>query len=138
MLQLIGNVTKDATAKQVNGNKQVINFSIALNDGYKNAQGEWVDQTTYIECAFWSKANVASYLTTGRLVELYGRIYADAYTNGAGEAKGVIRCTVNKLKFHNSKATAKNTVTSNGKGSKKKRNNPESAEITEPVDDLPF
>jgi single-strand DNA-binding protein len=52
--------------------KQVVNFSVAVNDSYKNKQGERIEQTTYFDCAYWITANVARLLTKGTLVELTG------------------------------------------------------------------
>ena len=139
MLQLIGNLVKDAKTNTVNGDKQVINFTIALNDGYTNKEGQYIEQTTYVECAFWSKADLAKHLTTGKLVEVYGRIYPDAYITKEGEAAGVIRCTLNRLKFHNSKNASKEpTSTATPKGTKKGTRKAVTEPVTEPTDDLPF
>ena len=54
MVQLIGRITKNASINETNGGRKVVNFSIALNDGYKNKQGEWIDAVTFINCAYGS------------------------------------------------------------------------------------
>ena len=46
MNTIIGRVTKNAEINILKNDKQVVNFSIAINDSYKNRQGEKVEQTT--------------------------------------------------------------------------------------------
>ena len=33
--------------------KQVVNFSVATNDSYRNKQGERIEQTAYFDCSYW-------------------------------------------------------------------------------------
>lgn len=137
MLQLIGNVVKDATVKTVSSDKQVINFTIVLNYRYKKANGGVVEHPTFIDCEYWSKSEVYKYITKGRLVEVFGRIYPHAYQNLKGEVKGVIRCYVNIIELHSSKSQGQpnqqsgNTITPN-------ENEIEPVEIPAGADDLPF
>ena len=47
-MALIGRLTKDAVVFQLKDERQVVNFTLALNDSYKpNGKDEWVEQTTY-------------------------------------------------------------------------------------------
>lgn len=52
-MNIIGRLTRDAEVRNLSNEKQVVNFSIATNDNYRNKQGERVEQTTYFECAYW-------------------------------------------------------------------------------------
>jgi single-strand DNA-binding protein len=47
-LQVIGNLGKDAVVNDVNGRK-VINFSVAVTERYKDAQGAQKDRTVWVE-----------------------------------------------------------------------------------------
>ena len=85
-LQIIGNLGKDCIVKEVNG-KNVINFSVAHTERYKDSQGNQKDRTTWVECAYWTdRTAVAQYLTRGRTVYAEGSPEADAYTNKEGQA----------------------------------------------------
>jgi len=68
-ISVIGRLGQDATVNNVN-EKTVINFSMAYSEKYKNQQGQDVDRTTWVSCAYWTdKTNVASYLKKGTLIE---------------------------------------------------------------------
>ncbi len=61
-LQVIGNLGKDCIVNTVNG-KNVINFSVAHTEKYKDAQGNPKERTTWVECAYWTdRTGIAPYL----------------------------------------------------------------------------
>jgi single-strand DNA-binding protein len=83
-LQVIGNLGKDCIVKEING-KNVINFSVAHSERYKDAQGNQKERTTWVECAYWTdRTTVSQYLTKGKTVYAEGTPEADAYTNKDG------------------------------------------------------
>lgn len=69
-MQIIGNLGKDCEAREVSG-KQVINFSVAHTEKY-TSQGERVEKTTWVECAYWSDSRVKDYLKKGTTVYAEG------------------------------------------------------------------
>ena len=80
-LSTIGRLGQDAVVNTVNG-KTVINFSMAYSEKFKNQQGEDVDKTTWISCAYWTdKLNVSNYLKKGTLVYMEGKPEAKTYLN---------------------------------------------------------
>ena len=94
-MNIIGRLTRDAEVRTLSNNKQVVNFSVAVNDNYKNKQGEWIEQTAFFDCSYWRTPNVIKLLTKGRLVELSGRVSTRAWIGKDGEAKA-------GLNFHTS------------------------------------
>ena len=46
MNTIIGRVTKNAEINQLKNDRQVVNFSVAINDSYKTKDGERREQTT--------------------------------------------------------------------------------------------
>ena len=52
-ISVIGRLGQDAVVNTVNG-KTVINFSMAYSEKFKNQQGEDVDKTTWVSCAYWT------------------------------------------------------------------------------------
>ena len=82
-LQLIGNLGQDAVVNNVGG-KNVINFSVAHTEKYKNAENTEVSKTTWVSCAYWTdKINLGNYLKKGTQVYLEGKPEAKNYVNGS-------------------------------------------------------
>ena len=99
-MNIIGRLTKNAEVRTLSNEKQVVNFSVATNESYKNKQGERIEQTTYFDCAYWISANVASLLTKGTLVELTGRISTRAWIGKNGEAHSGLNFHTSQIKLH--------------------------------------
>ncbi len=100
-MELIGRVTADATVSTLKDDRKVVNFNIAINDYYKprNATGP-IKTTTFVSCAYWVSERVADRLIKGALVEMYGRIGVDAYTNKEGNPKATLTFHVSNMKIH--------------------------------------
>ena len=114
-LQIIGNLGKDCITKEVNG-KNVINFSVAHTERYKDNQGNPIEKTTWVECAYWTdKTAVAQYLTKGRTVFAEGAPEADAYTNKDNVAASTLRMRVQSVQLlgGNSNEGGQNTGSNN-------------------------
>lgn len=98
-LQVIGNLGKDCIVKEING-KNVINFSVAHSERYKDAQGNQKERTTWVECAYWTdRTAIAPYLTKGTTVYAEGSPEADAYTNKDGQAAATLRMRVQNIQL---------------------------------------
>ena len=98
-LQIVGNLGKDCIVKEVNG-KNVINFSVAHSEKFKDAQGNPKERTTWVECAYWTdKTAVAQYLTKGKTVYAEGAPEADAYTNKEGQVASTLRMRVQNIQL---------------------------------------
>ncbi len=129
-MEIVGRITKDAVVNQLKDERNVVNFSIAVNDYYKPKNGEAVNITTYYNCSYWVNSKIAYLLAKGRLVEINGRIHANAYMGADGNVKASLNCHVNTIKFHtggkqSSEVPQENAAVSNSINE-------------EPVDDLPF
>lgn len=97
-MNISGRLTGNATISKTTSGKEVINFGVAINDGYKNKQGEWVDNTAFIECAYWRSAKPVSWLKQGLYVELTGQISARAWTGKDGNPKAGLNFTTSSIK----------------------------------------
>ena len=98
-MEITGRLTADSTVKTIGESRQVVNFSIAINDSYKPKDGERKEVTTYVECAFWRGANRSQWLKKGAMVQLTGRIGINAYTNRDGKAVAKLTFHVNDIKI---------------------------------------
>jgi single-strand DNA-binding protein len=99
-MNIIGRVTADAQVRNVSNSKQVVNFSVAINDSYRNKAGERVEQTTFFDCAYWLSPKVANILTKGTLVELTGKVSARAWTGTNGELHAGLNFNTSQIKLH--------------------------------------
>ncbi|HLA85374.1 MAG TPA: single-stranded DNA-binding protein [Thermoguttaceae bacterium] len=78
---LLGNVTRDIELRYIPSGTAVTDIGLAVNDRRKNANGEWVDETTFVDITLWGRtAEVASeYLSKGSPVFIEGRLKLDSW-----------------------------------------------------------
>lgn len=101
-MEITGRLTADAKTATLKDGREVVNFSIAINDRYKpKGQTETVTKVTYISCSYWNNTTVAGYLKKGSVVELFGKIGLNVWLNMDGEPKGSLNMHVQQLKFFN-------------------------------------
>jgi len=137
-MNIIGRLTRDAEVRKLSNEKQVVNFSIATNDNYRNKQGERIEQTTYFECAYWISSKVADFLTKGTLVELSGRAYTSAWLGKDGEEPHAgLNFHTSQIKVHSSNKRTENKSAESNKTDKKETSKSESND-SDKDDDLPF
>lgn len=99
-MEITGRITKDATVRKVGEEKQVVNFSIAINDSYKpKGSAEYKEIVTYIDCSYWISSKVAEWLQKGALVQLLGRIGMNTYTSSDGRALGALTFHIDSIKI---------------------------------------
>jgi single-strand DNA-binding protein len=66
-MEITGRVTANAVVSKINADKEVVNFSIAINDNYKpKGSTEVKEIVTYINCSYWLSAKVAECLKKER------------------------------------------------------------------------
>jgi len=97
-MNIIGRLTRDAQISTLPSDKQVVNFSVAVNDSYRNKQGERVERTEYFND--WISTNVAKILTKGALVELMGRVSARAWIGNDGKAHATLNFHTSQIKLY--------------------------------------
>jgi single-strand DNA-binding protein len=99
-MELTGRLTADAKLSTLKDQRKVINFSVVIKDRYKTKEGEVKEIATFINCTYWVSPGIAPYLTKGTLVELFGRIGVNAWTNTEGHAKASLTFHVSNIKMH--------------------------------------
>lgn len=139
-MDITGRVTADAQVRTVSEGRQVVNFSVAVNDSYKAKNGERVTQTEFFDCSYWIGTGIAQYLTKGTIVELSGRVSARAWVDSEGNAKAGLNFHTSKITLHGGGATADKQ-----KADKHPKAEPVTAEVSAKQvqlngeeDDLPF
>ncbi len=139
-MQVIGNLGKDCVVNTVNG-KNVINFTVAHTEKYKDSQGNQQEKTTWVDCAYWvDRTAVAQYLTKGKQVYVEGQPEARSFQRNDGTPGSSLSLRVREVQLLGGRGDGGGSgsyqqpaITSTAASSV-----PSAGEITEPVDDLPF
>ncbi len=141
-MQVIGRLGKDCVVNTVNG-KNVINFTVAHSEKYKDSQGNMQEKTTWVDCAYWTdRTAVAPYLQKGTQVYVEGQPEARSFQRNDGTPGASLSLRVREVQLLGSKSDnagggsyQQPAAASAATGSS---NIPSPNDITEPVDDLPF
>lgn len=79
MVQLIGNLGRDAETRQTPGGAAVTNFSIATERRWKDQSGEYKTETDWHNVTLWKSEKLAEYLTKGTKLYVEGRLQTRKY-----------------------------------------------------------
>jgi single-strand DNA-binding protein len=95
---LVGNLTRDPEIRYIPSGTAVCDIGLAVNEKYKNAKGEWVEQATFVDVVLWARtAEVASeYLSKGSQVLVEGRLKLDTWEKD-GEKKSKLRVVCDRM-----------------------------------------
>lgn len=111
-MEITGRIVKDASVFKVKENREVVNFSIAVNDSYKpKGSTETKKIVTYIDCSYWMSTGLAEWLKKGTLVQLFGRIGLNVYIGNDAQAHGSLTFHTSDIKILVFAQTDNNTHT---------------------------
>jgi len=98
-VNLIGNLGMDPETKTTETGKKVTHFTLATDDGYKNSDGQKVNETTWHNVVAWNGlAEIAGkFLKKGHEVAVEGRIVYRTYEDKKGVTKNVTDIVLNDL-----------------------------------------
>ena len=138
-IQIIGNLGKDCVVNTVNG-KNVINFTVAHTEKYRDSQGNNQEKTTWVDCAYWSdRTGVAPYLTKGKQVFVEGQPEARSFQRNDGTPGASLSMRVREIQLLGGRGENLGGSMSNaGSMPATSGSVPSASEVTEPIDDLPF
>lgn len=140
-MQVIGNLGKDCVVNTVNG-KNVINFTVAHTEKYKDSQGNQQEKTIWVDCAYWTdRTAVAQYLTKGKQVFAEGQPEVRSFQRQDGTAGASLSLRVRDIQLLGGRGETGSGPSSYqqaspaaSQGTSMNSGN----EMNEPVDDLPF
>lgn len=99
-MEITGRVTADALVQKRDGGKEVVNFSIAINDRYKpKGSSEYKEVATFINCSYWLSSKVGEWIKKGAFVQVTGRIGMHVYINSEGNPIGSLDFHVDSIKI---------------------------------------
>ena len=86
---LIGNLGQDPETKTTESGKKLVHFTLATKEGFKNAEGQRVNETTWHNIVAWNGlADIAGkFLKKGNEVAVEGRIVYRSYEDKKGVTK---------------------------------------------------
>ncbi len=76
---LIGNIGKDPEIRYTQSGTPVTNFSLAINESYKDKDGEWQQNTTWLNIVAWGEGVAKKGLQKGDKVFIEGKIQIQQY-----------------------------------------------------------
>ncbi|TVP95240.1 MAG: single-stranded DNA-binding protein [Planctomycetaceae bacterium] len=99
-VMLIGNLTRDIELRHTPGGTAVTDLGMAVNDRRKNAQGEWVDDVTYVDITLWGRTAeiAAEYLRKGSPVFIEGRLRYETW-EADGQKKSRLKVVGERLQL---------------------------------------
>lgn len=87
---LVGNTTRDLELRYIPSGMAVCDMGLAVNDRRKDASGNWIEETTFVDVTLWGKTAqiAAEYAKKGTQVLIEGRLKLDTWeTDGQKRSK---------------------------------------------------
>ena len=136
-MQVIGNLGKDCIVNNVNG-KNVINFTVAHTEKYKDSQGNNQEKTTWVDCAYWTdRTAIAPYLMKGTQVFVEGAPEVRSFTRNDGTAGASLSLRVREVQLLGRKGE-NNSGGGYNDSPMSRQESSSPASVDEVADDLPF
>ena len=103
---LMGNLTRDPEIRSTSGGTAVTDIGLAVNDRRKGLDGQWVDETTFVDVTLWGRtAEVAGeYLSKGSPVLVEGRLKLDSWTTNDGGKRNKLKVTGERIQLLGSRS----------------------------------
>jgi len=90
-MSLIGVIGQDAIINNVNS-KNVVNFSVAHSEKYKDQNGQVVNKTVWVNVSYWvDRTTIAQYLKKSTNIYCEGIPSVDTYKNKDGQTVAQLR-----------------------------------------------
>ncbi len=141
---LVGNVTRDPELRYIPSGTAVTDIGLAVNDRRKGANGEWIEETTFVDVTLWGRtAEVASeYLNKGSSVLIEGRLKLDTWEKD-GKKNSKLRVIGERMQMLGSKGGGGSGGGGGSRGGASKSepsyaSHSDESEGPPPDDDIPF
>lgn len=99
-IQVIGNVCKDAEVHTIAPERSAVNFTVAVNERYKDKQGVKQEKVSFIKCVIWCKMpSIAQYIKKGMKIYVEGSPEAEAYVGNDGKVVANVKIIARDIQF---------------------------------------
>ncbi len=98
---LVGNLTRDPELRYLASGMAVTDIGLAVNDRRKNANGEWVEETTFVDVTLWGRTAevVSEYLTKGSPLLIEGRLKLDSWETQDGQKRSKLKVVGERMQM---------------------------------------
>jgi single-strand DNA-binding protein len=106
---LLGNLVRDIELRYTNSRMAVCQNAIAVNDRRKNASGEWIDETSFVDVTFFGRTAevVSEYLSKGSPIFVEGRLKQDTWEKD-GQKRSKLYVIVDRMQLLGGRNEGKN------------------------------
>lgn len=97
-VMVIGNITAPEL-RHTAGGKAFLKFSVAVNEKWRDQEGNTHESTEWFRCTYWSKGaeNVVQHMFQGQLVFVEGKQETRSWEDDSGQKKYAVECKVMEL-----------------------------------------
>lgn len=99
MESITGRLTRDAEIRKTKDGRELVAFTVVINDRYKTKSGEQKDDARFFNCAYWVSTAIAQHLKKSMIVSLFGRVGLNAYKNREGDFFAHLTFHTNNIKI---------------------------------------
>lgn len=98
---LIGNLTRSPELRYTPNDTAVADFGLALNRSYQDRNGEWQEETDFVDITVWGREaeNASQYLEKGSRVFLEGRLDYQSWETDEGQRRSKLEVTAQRVIF---------------------------------------
>ncbi len=107
---IAGNLTKDPICRQTTNGTPVINFSIASNRKYRDANNQWQEDVCYVGVVAWNKLaeSCRDRLKKGNAVLIDGELQSRTWKAEDGSNRSVVEVKARRIQFLNKRTRTYN------------------------------
>ncbi len=100
-VMIMGNLTRDPELRYTPQGMAVCDFALALNNTYRNKQGQEVKDVTFVDITAWSRTAeiVAEHVKKGRSVFVEGRLKQDRWDAQDGSKRSKLKIIAERVTF---------------------------------------
>lgn len=109
---LVGNLTKEPELRHTNTGTSVASFTVAINESYKDKNGDYKKSTTFLNVIAWGKTGeyAHKYLKKGAPVFIEGKIQVRNYENKEGQKIYVTEINASSIQSLSAKPSGDNAA----------------------------
>jgi single-strand DNA-binding protein len=99
---LMGNLTRDPEVRFTNGDMAICKLGMAMNRKFKDASGEWREETTFVDVTIFGKRGetFARYHKKGQLAFVEGRLRLDSWEDkNSGQKRSKLEVIAENWEF---------------------------------------
>lgn len=106
---LIGRLTRDPEVRQTQGGRSVLNARMAVNHPYRDGEGNWKEEVTYVTLVAWRRLAelCGEYLHKGSPILIEGRLRSRSWETDEGKTRNTVEVQADRIQFLDKPGTVK-------------------------------